>query len=176
MRQGSSPKGGDTRSGAPFTTSPAPALCRGDARALARPEIRLLTPTLQRWRSTNWHPTVVSQSEARYTVIRTSAFYVVVGSSEPIYQQLVAQVKRLIASGELKPGDKLPSVRDLGRALTINPMSVSKAFVVLEAEAFLQRQTGRGMVVPQRNAAARSIPERVSIPRPTLEPEAQESR
>jgi GntR family transcriptional regulator len=61
-------------------------------------------------------------------------FCVTVGSTEPIYRQLVAQVRRLIAGGHLKSDDKMPSVHDLAQFLAINPMPVSKGFGVLEAE------------------------------------------
>ena len=103
-------------------------------------------------------------------------FGIVVGSGEPIYQQLVAQVRRLIAGGQLKAGDKLPSVRDLAQSLTINPMTVSKAFGLLEAETLLVRQRGRAMVVAEQHQTARAMSERVSLLRPTLERAAQESR
>lgn len=109
-------------------------------------------------------------------MIRTSFFGVAVGSSEPIYQQLVAQVRRLIAGGQLKAGDKLPSVRELAQSLTINPMTVSKAFGLLEAEALLVRQRGRAMVVAEKHVGARSIADRVGLLRPTLVQAAQESR
>jgi GntR family transcriptional regulator len=54
-------------------------------------------------------------------------FTVVTGSSEPLYRQLMGQVQRLVAGGQLGAGDELPSVRDLAEQLTINPMTVSKA-------------------------------------------------
>lgn len=109
-------------------------------------------------------------------MIRASLFGVAVGSGEPIYQQLVAQVRRLIAGGQLKAGDKLPSVRALAQSLTINPMTVSKAFGLLEAEALLVRQRGRVMVVAEKHVGARSIADRVGLLRPTLVQAAQESR
>ena len=100
-------------------------------------------------------------------MIRASLFGVAVGSGEPIYQQLVAQVRRLIAGGQLKAGDKLPSVRALAQSLTINPMTVSKAFGLLEAEALLVRQRGRVMVVAEQHVGARAIADRVGLLRPT---------
>jgi len=107
---------------------------------------------------------------------RASIFGVVVGSAEPIYHQLVAQVRRLIAGGQLKAGDKLPSVREIAQSLTINPMTVSKAFGLLEAEALLVRQPGRGMVVAQQHQQALSVEERLRLLRPTLKRAVQESR
>ena len=49
------------------------------------------------------------------------------GSTEPIYRQLIEQVRRRIAAGQLKAGDEIPSVRELAQALALNPMTVSKA-------------------------------------------------
>ena len=46
-------------------------------------------------------------------MIQASFSGVVIGSTEPLYHQLVAQARRLIASGQLKAGDKLPTVREL---------------------------------------------------------------
>ena len=109
-------------------------------------------------------------------MISTSMFRVVVGSHEPIYHQFVEQVRRLVASGELKAGDEIPSAREVAKTLTINPMTVSKAFGLLEALGLLVRQRGRPMVVAQRHAAARSLDDRIGLLRPTMERTALESR
>ncbi|ACE85705.1 GntR family transcriptional regulator [Cellvibrio japonicus] len=72
-------------------------------------------------------------------------------SGIPIYRQLVDQIRRLIAGGQLQPGDQLPSVRDLAVEQAVNPMTVSKAYSLLEAEGLLQRQRGKPMqVAPQK--------------------------
>ncbi len=78
---------------------------------------------------------------------------------EPIYRQIGAQVRRLIASGQLPPGEELPSVRDVAVHHAINPMTVSRAYSQLEAEGLVMRQRGKGMVVA--NGAHASVsPER----------------
>lgn len=51
---------------------------------------------------------------------------------KPIYPQIVEQIERLIVSGELLPGDKLPSVRDLARDAQVNPNTVMRALSELE--------------------------------------------
>ena len=102
-------------------------------------------------------------------------FSVYPGSPEPIYSQLMGQVRRLIAGGQLKAGDRLPSVRDIASALTINPMTVSKAFGLLEAEKLIQRQPGRAMVVAEHHVGATPIDARVEMLRPTLERAARET-
>lgn len=65
----------------------------------------------------------------------------------PIYRQIVDQVRRQMAGGGLSPGQELPSVRALAQAHAINPMTVSKAYSLLEAEGLLERRRGLGMVV-----------------------------
>ncbi len=74
-------------------------------------------------------------------------FHVFPSAGTPIYQQLMQQVKFQIASGRLAPGDFLPSVRDTAIELEINPMTVSKAYSLLEREGVLVRDRGQGMRV-----------------------------
>jgi GntR family transcriptional regulator len=68
-------------------------------------------------------------------------------SGEPIYRQIMDQIKHLIASGQLHQGDSLPSVRQLAGELDINPMTISKAYGLLEAQELLERVRGIGMRV-----------------------------
>ena len=72
---------------------------------------------------------------------------------EPIYRQIMAQLQRLIASGRLAPGESLPSVRDVAAQHAVNPMTVSRAYSLLEAEGVLERQRGKGMVVAAQTLA-----------------------
>jgi GntR family transcriptional regulator len=65
----------------------------------------------------------------------------------PVYRQLMEQVKFLIASGQLKPGDELPSTRTLSEELGVNPMTISKAYSYLERDGVLERRPGRPLVV-----------------------------
>lgn len=73
-------------------------------------------------------------------------------SREPIYRQLVEQVERLVAGGELDEGDKLPSVRELAMNLRINPNTVARAYGELEGEGVVVRQRGRGVFIAPRTA------------------------
>ena len=68
-------------------------------------------------------------------------------SGTPIYRQLMDQVRWMTASNQLKPGDELPSVRDLAVEHTVNAMTISKAYSLLEAEGILARQRGKPMTV-----------------------------
>jgi GntR family transcriptional regulator len=70
-------------------------------------------------------------------------------SGVPIYRQIVDQVRAIVAGGKLKPGDLLPSVRQVAGAAEINPMTVSKAYSRLEVEGLVERVRGQGMRVLQ---------------------------
>ncbi len=103
-------------------------------------------------------------------------FSISTGSPEPIYRQLVEQVKRLVAGGQMAPGDGMPSVRELAQALALNPMTVSKAYSLLEMEGVLARRRGLGMEVAERAGGGQSAAERAELLRPTLERAALEAR
>jgi GntR family transcriptional regulator len=83
------------------------------------------------------------------------------GSGIPIYRQLVEQVRRLIAGGQLPPGAELPSVRDLAVEHAVNPMTISKAYSLLEAEGLLERNRGRPMTVAAGRRAQASLTQRL---------------
>ncbi len=105
-----------------------------------------------------------------------SIFNIATGSAEPIYRQLIDQTRRLVAGGQLLPGDLMPSVRDLAQALTVNPMTVSKAYNMLEIEGLLVRQRGIGMLVAERHEALKNVDNRTELLRPTLARAALEVR
>ncbi|MFG6412409.1 GntR family transcriptional regulator [Roseateles sp. DC23W] len=98
------------------------------------------------------------------------------GSSEPIYRQLVEQVKRRVAAGQLRAGDEIPSVRDLAQSLAVHPMTISKAYSLLESEGVLERRRGLSMVVAAQHQRAQSAADRVELLRPTLHQAAAEAR
>jgi GntR family transcriptional regulator len=68
-------------------------------------------------------------------------------SGTPIYRQLMDQVRRLIASGQLPAGTELPSVREVAEEYTVNPTTISKAYGFLELEGLLQRNRGKPMTI-----------------------------
>lgn len=68
-------------------------------------------------------------------------------NSTPIYEQVIIGIKELIIKGVLKSGDKLPSVRELSSILTINPNTVSKAYMELEKENIVEVIKGRGTFI-----------------------------
>ncbi len=89
-------------------------------------------------------------------------------SGEPIYRQLTEQIKRLVAGGQLKPGDELPSVRDLAAQYAVNPMTISKAYSLLETEGILARQRGKPMMIASQTVPAQSEPARLQQLLPQL--------
>jgi len=76
-------------------------------------------------------------------------------SPEPLFAQLVAAVKRAVATGRLRAGDKLPSVRELAAELTINPNTIAKAYQALEAEGVTVSRHGSGTFVADRRITVR---------------------
>ena len=68
-------------------------------------------------------------------------------SRVPIYVQIVEQVKEMIAAGKLRPGDQLPTVRQVAVDLMINPNTVSRAFLELEHAGITYTQRGIGTFV-----------------------------
>ena len=65
----------------------------------------------------------------------------------PIYQQIVNQVKYLVAAGRLEEGEQLPPVRKLAEKLVVNPNTVSRAYRELEAAGVIQTRRGAGAFV-----------------------------
>lgn len=90
-------------------------------------------------------------------------------SDIPIYRQLVDQVRRMIAGGQLKAGDDLPSVRELAFEHAVNPMTISKAYSMLEAEGLLVRQRGKPMQVSIENQPALTRESRLAHLHPQLD-------
>jgi len=78
-------------------------------------------------------------------------FYIDPASGVPFYRQIIDQIKYAIARGGLRPGDQLPTVRQLAVDLAINPNTVSKAYSQLEILGILQTQQGSGTFIsPQK--------------------------
>jgi len=69
----------------------------------------------------------------------------------PIYLQIMREIKRAVVTGELKPGDRLPSVRERAEALTVNPNTVQRAYQELEREGVSETRRGTGSFIVERN-------------------------
>jgi len=95
---------------------------------------------------------------------------------EPIYRQIMEQLRRLIGSGQLSAGESLPSVRDVSGHHAINPMTVSRAYGLLEMEGLLERQRGRGMVVAASRRRLQTDDHRLTQLEPSLKDIVRKSR
>lgn len=73
--------------------------------------------------------------------------HVSAGSELPIYRQIMQQITDAIAGGRLRPGDKLPSHRELAAQVVIAPLTVKKAYDELEREGIIRTERGRGTFV-----------------------------
>lgn len=69
--------------------------------------------------------------------------------SRPIYEQVRDGLRKLMVTGMLRPGDKLPSVRALAIELAINPNTIQRAYAQLEAEGYILSVSGKGTFVAE---------------------------
>lgn len=67
----------------------------------------------------------------------------------PIYEQLIFAVKRAVVTGQLQPGDKFPSVRELSKELKVNPNTIQKAVTYLVREKILVVHPGIGSLIAE---------------------------
>lgn len=72
-------------------------------------------------------------------------------SGEPIYQQIVSQVKAQILSGEMEAGEALPSMRNLALELHISLITTKRAYEELERDGFIENYAGKGCYVKEQN-------------------------
>lgn len=72
-------------------------------------------------------------------------------SNDPIYLQIVKQIKALIMSGELKAGDPLPSMRNMAMQMRISLITTKRAYEELERDGFIESYTGKGSFVKAQN-------------------------
>lgn len=74
-------------------------------------------------------------------------FHIDYNSSQPIYQQVIEQIKFTIVNGGLKPGERMPSIRELAKTLKINPTTAAKIYNELAHEGVLVLRQGQGAFV-----------------------------
>src|SRR5688572_18211331 len=78
----------------------------------------------------------------------------------PIYLQILNQVKHLVASGRLTPGDEIPPIRTLAEQLLVNPNTVARAYLELERAGIVTKRHGSGTYIAE---PARPLPQRDRI-------------
>ena len=75
---------------------------------------------------------------------------VTTGAGTPIYRQIIDQVRLGVATGALRPGQAMPSVRSLAERLVVNPNTVVKAYAELVRDGVLEAQQGMGFFVAEK--------------------------
>lgn len=75
-------------------------------------------------------------------------------SGTPIYLQIIERVKERLASGRLKPGDQLPTVRALAMELRVNFNTIARAYRLMDEAGIISTQQGRGTYILEAPAAA----------------------
>jgi GntR family transcriptional regulator len=89
-------------------------------------------------------------------------------SPTPLYQQVAAEIRRAIADGEAKPGERMPLAKDLATVLAVNKNTVLRALHELRDEGLLEFRRGRGITVagtPERGVVMTRVKELVAFAR-----------
>lgn len=76
---------------------------------------------------------------------------------QPIYEQLFNGISRLISAGEMKPGERLPAVREVAKQFGINPNTVQKAYAQLEQAGLIHSVPAKGSYVSEAETAADAL-------------------
>ncbi|MBI4928404.1 MAG: GntR family transcriptional regulator [Anaerolineae bacterium] len=74
-------------------------------------------------------------------------------SGEPIYEQIVDEIRRRITGGQLRPGDQLPTVRQMALELRVNFNTVARAYRILDEAGIISTQQGRGTYILEADDA-----------------------
>jgi GntR family transcriptional regulator len=85
-----------------------------------------------------------------------------------LYEQVAAEIRRAIADGEAKPGERLPAAKDLAAILGVNKNTVLRSLQLLRSEGLLEFRRGRGITVagtPERGAVVQRARELVEFAR-----------
>jgi GntR family transcriptional regulator len=68
---------------------------------------------------------------------------------DPMYKQVTDQIKDAVASGDIKPNDRLPSVRELSEALNVSAITIKRAYADLETDGYILTRAGLGSFVAE---------------------------
>jgi GntR family transcriptional regulator len=82
----------------------------------------------------------------------TTLFQIDFKAGKPVYLQLADQVRYAAASGALRPGDPLPSIRPLAEELRVNRNTVAKAYTELESQGIIETVPGKGCFLKEHNS------------------------
>jgi len=78
-------------------------------------------------------------------------------TSKPIYEQVIDEIKRQIARGEIEPNGKLPSQRELAKEIEVNPNTVQRAYREMENQNLVETKRGRGTFVKDDDKVIKDI-------------------
>ncbi|HKL13514.1 MAG TPA: GntR family transcriptional regulator [Halanaerobiales bacterium] len=78
-------------------------------------------------------------------------------ASKPIYEQVIEEIKKQIARGEIKPGDKLPSQRELAKDIQVNPNTIQRAYREMEILDLVETKRGRGTFIKDDDKVIKEI-------------------
>ncbi|MFW6035088.1 MAG: GntR family transcriptional regulator [Halothermotrichaceae bacterium] len=97
-------------------------------------------------------------------------------ASRPIYEQIIDQIKKMLVRGEMSPGDKLLSQREMARNIEVNPNTIQRAYREMEMLGLVETKRGRGTFIKEdeemvndikkemaKNAASKFIAEMQSL-------------
>lgn len=77
--------------------------------------------------------------------------------SQPLYEQVIAQMRQAIVRGEIGLGEKIPSVRELAQLLKINPNTVMRAYQELEREGLTEKRRGQGTFITSSSERVQAV-------------------
>jgi GntR family transcriptional regulator len=77
------------------------------------------------------------------------------GSGFPIYAQIADRIRHLVATGAMKPGEQLPTIRQLAVDLRVDPNTVARAYMILDSEGVISGQQGRGTYIAEHPGEGR---------------------
>ncbi|HMA58984.1 MAG TPA: GntR family transcriptional regulator [Halanaerobiales bacterium] len=78
-------------------------------------------------------------------------------ASKPIYEQVIEEIKKQIARGEISPGDKLPSQRELAKDIQVNPNTIQRAYREMEILDLVETKRGRGTFIKDDDKVIKEI-------------------
>ena len=84
-------------------------------------------------------------------------------TDRPIYAQLIEQITSAIVAGEYRPGEKLPSVRDLAEAAAVNPNTMQKALAELERTGLVYTQRTAGRYITEDEAMLKKVKQQIAL-------------
>ena len=105
---------------------------------------------------------MTGESPCVYTVYMNKHSWLTLSQSYPraLYLQLIEQIQRRVAVGDLPPGTELPSIRQLAAELSVSVITIKRAYLELEREGTITTRQGKGSVVADKPGLQSSIAQR----------------